>query len=148
MGRYALGDLPAVLMELPFRGPLDMAEALADHIEAAGLVPVVAHPERAEAVLGDFAAAERLSAGGRLLQVNATSLVGYHGPEREALGWRLLDEGLATLVASDGHRPARPPFLDGAFELARTRLGEGALALFDGRALLAAADRLDFAQRR
>ena len=82
--------------------------------------------------------------------MNATSLLGYHGPEREALGWRLVDEGLADLVASDGHRAARPPFLDEAFELAHARVGEGALALFDGRALagLAAADGLDLAQRR
>jgi protein-tyrosine phosphatase len=148
MNRYRLGDLPAVLMELPFRGSLALAEALADHVEAAGLVPVIAHPERAEAVVSDFGAAERLRERGRLLQVNATSLLGYHGPEREALGWRLIDEGLADLVASDGHRPARPPFLDEAFELARARVGEPALALFDGRALLAAPDRLDLAQRR
>lgn len=148
IGRYRLGDLPAVLMELPFRGPLHLAEALADHIEASGLLPVIAHPERAEAVHGDYGAAERLCSGGRLLQVNATSLLGYHGPEREALGWRLLDEGLATLVASDGHRPARPPFLDEAFARARARLGERTPSLFEGRALLAATDSLDLAQRR
>jgi protein-tyrosine phosphatase len=150
MNRYRLGDLPAVLMELPFGGPLMLAEALAEHIESAGLVPVIAHPERAEAVLSDVRAAKRFGEGGRLLQVNATSLLGYHGPEREALGWLLVDEGLASLVASDGHRAARPPFLDEAFEQAQARVGEAALALFDGRALpgLAAADSLDLAQRR
>jgi protein-tyrosine phosphatase len=151
MNSYRLGDLSAVLMELPFGGPLVLAEALAEHIEAAGLLPVIAHPERAEAVLSEVGAARRLAERGWLLQVNATSLLGYHGPEREALGWRLVEEGLARLVASDGHRTARPPFLDEAYELAQARVGEGALALFDGRALLdrrlAAADGLDLAQR-
>ena len=147
--RYRLGDLPAVLMELPFHGSLGLAEGLAEHIEGSGMKPVIAHPERAEAVLADFSAAERLRERGWLLQLNATSLLGYHGPEREAAAWRFVDERLADLVASDGHRPARPPFLDEVFELARARVGEGARPLFDGRAVLelAGPDRLDFAQR-
>lgn len=133
--RYRLADLPAVLLELPFHGSLRLAEALAAHVQASGLTPVVAHPERAEAFLADFAAAERLVERGWILQVNATSLLGYHGPEREAGAWRLVDEGLAGLVASDGHRAARPPHLDEAYELVRARVGEAADALFDGRAL-------------
>ena len=135
MARYRLGDLPAVLMEVPFHGSLGLAEALAEHIEASGLTPVIAHPERSEAVLEDFGAAERLRERSWRLQVNATSLLGYHGAEIEAAAWRLLDRGLADLVASDGHRRARPPFLDDAYLRVRARVGEGAGALFDGRAL-------------
>jgi len=150
MARYRLGDLPAVLMEVPFHGSLALAGALADHVEACGLTPVIAHPERADAVVEDASAAERLRGERRLLQLNATSLLGYHGPEIEASAWRLIDAGLGDLVASDGHRAARPPFLDDAFDLVRARVGERATALFDGRALtgLARADRLDLAQRR
>ena len=51
--RYRLDDLPAVLMELPFHGPLELAEALAERIQGSGLVPVIAHPERSEAVVAD-----------------------------------------------------------------------------------------------
>ena len=51
--RYRLDDLPAVLMELPFHGPLRLAEALAERIQGSGLVPVIAHPERSEAVVHD-----------------------------------------------------------------------------------------------
>jgi protein-tyrosine phosphatase len=150
--RYRLADLPAVLLELPFHGSLRLAEALVEHVQACGLTPVVAHPERAEAVLADVSAAERLVEKGCLLQVNATSLLGYHGPEREAGGWRLVTEGLAGLVASDGHRRARPPHLDEAYELVRARVGEAADGLFDGRRLgvnlVARGDRVDLAQRR
>lgn len=151
MERYRLGDLPAVLMEVPFHGSLRIAESLAGHIEAAGLTPVIAHPERAQALADDLGAAERLRGPDRLLQVNATSLLGYHGPAIEATAWRLVDEGLVDLVSSDGHRLARPPFLDDAYELVRARVGERATALFDGRALpgregLARRDRVDLAQ--
>jgi protein-tyrosine phosphatase len=148
--RFRLGDLPAVLMEVPFHGSLGLAERLAEQIEASGLTPVIAHPERAEAVLDDPGLAAGLHERGWLLQLNATSLLGYHGREIEANAWRLIDDGLADLVASDGHRRARPPQLDGAYGGVRARLGESAGALFDGRALwaLARGDGVDLAERR
>ena len=136
VARYRLGDLPAVLMELPFDGPLGLAERLAEEIEAAGLVPVVAHPERADAVRDDPGTAAAYAERGWLLQVNATSLLGAHGRAPERMGWLLVEGGSAALVASDGHRATRPPFLDGAYELVRARVGEErALALFAGAAL-------------
>jgi protein-tyrosine phosphatase len=146
--RYRLGDLQAVLMELPFAGPLGLAERLAEHIDAAGLTPVIAHPERADAVLDEPDRADALAERGWLLQVNGTSLLGYHGSDREALAWRLVERGLVAVVASDGHRQARPPFLDEAHRVARERLGEERVdALFDG-SRLPAADAVDLAERR
>ena len=148
--RYRLEGLEAVLMEVPFHGSLTLAERLAEHIEAAGLRPVIAHPERSERVLEAPSRAAGLRERGWLLQANATSLLGYHGPEIEAAAWGLVDGGLVDLVGSDGHRTARPPFLDQAYRLVRQRVGERANALFDGRALgveLPARDRVDLAQR-
>lgn len=133
---YTMGDLPAVLFELPFRGSLGLAEQLGLHIEEARLLPIVAHPERAEAVLERPGHVDRLRERGWLIQVNATSLLGYHGAEEETVAWRLIDAGLVDLVASDGHRRARPARLDSAYEVVRTRVGEErAIGLFDGSAL-------------
>jgi protein-tyrosine phosphatase len=140
--RYELEGTGAVLMEVPFHGPVDLLVALAEHVEAAGLQPVIAHPERTEAVLDDPSVAEQLAVRGWLLQVNATSLLGRHGPEPEELGWRFLDEGTAQLVASDGHRRTRPPHLDEAYALARKRLGDRADHLVDGSPLGLASARL------
>jgi protein-tyrosine phosphatase len=148
--RYRLGDLQAVLLEVPFHGSLALAERLAEHVEAHGLTPIIAHPERAESVRGTPGAADALRERDWLLQVNATSLLGYHGPEQAEEGWRLVEDGLADLVASDGHRAARPPFLDAAYDLVLGRAGaERANALFTGAALdeLVGADGLDLAQR-
>ena len=147
--RYRLGELAAVLMEVPFTGSLDLALRLAEHIEAAGLTPIVAHPERAEAILDRPEGMDAFRDRGWLLQANATSLLGYHGRACEAAGWRLVEEGAIDLVASDGHRAARPPFLDGAYELACARVGKpAARPLFDGSALLVARDSVDLPQRR
>ena len=113
-------------MEVPFHGPLALAERLAEHVEAHGLTPIVAHPERAESVRERPEAADAFRERGWLLQVNATSLLGYHGPEQAGEGWRLVEDGLADLVASDGHRSARPPFLDEAYEAAARAAWAGA----------------------
>lgn len=135
LGRYVLGETRFVLIEVPFAGPVDVLWRLVEEADRQALRPVIAHPERTEAVMADESVADSL--GERfLLQVNATSLLGRHGPTPAAIGWRLLEEGRAALVASDGHRQTRPPFLDEAYELAAERLGaERARSFFDGSPL-------------
>jgi protein-tyrosine phosphatase len=139
--RYVLEGTDRVLMEVPFTGPADLVFALGEHVERAGLIPVIAHPERTDAVLRDPFVADELAARWTL-QVNATSLLGRHGPEPEEVGWMLVERGLAAVVASDGHRATRPAHLDEAARLAERRLGPRAMSLFDGSALgLAATSR-------
>ena len=131
-----------VLVEMPFAGSADLLFALAEHIEAAGLRPAVAHPERTQAVLTEPEVAARVAERGWLIQVNGTSLLGKHGSGPEELAWRLVTEGQADLVASDGHRAGRPPHLDAAYELVQTRVGEEeAIRLFEGSALGLASPR-------
>ena len=133
--RYELERTGAVLMEVPFDGPADLLVRLAERAERQGLRPVIAHPERTEAVRERPALAWELARRGWLLQVNATSLLGQHDVEAEEIGWELLESGAAALVASDGHRTTRPAHLDRAYELACARLGRGATRCFDGSAL-------------
>ncbi len=133
--RYVLEGTDRVLMEVPFTGPADLVFALAEHVEAAGLRPVIAHPERTEAVLENPFVADELADRGWTLQVNSTSLLGRHGPEPEEIGWALVERGIAGIVASDGHRTTRPAELDAAYALAHERLGDDAIALFNGSAL-------------
>ena len=134
--RYVIEGTDFVLMEVPFIGPADELFALAELTESAGLRPVIAHPERTEAVLDRPALADELAARGWLVQVNATSLLGRHGEDAADLAWDLLEREMATIVGSDGHRPTRPPHLDEAYGLAVRRFGEGRAApWFDGSAL-------------
>ncbi|MFN8186848.1 MAG: CpsB/CapC family capsule biosynthesis tyrosine phosphatase [Gaiellales bacterium] len=138
LGRYRLSGLetPSVLIEFPFRGELELLSSVADHAEACGLRPVLAHPERVEAVLAQPDRALRFAERGWPIQVNASSLLGRHGPRPAEVGWWLVMDGHAALVASDGHRRNRPPYLDGAYAEVVRRLGEPrATALFDGSVL-------------
>lgn len=134
--RYELEGTERVLMEVPFAGDGAIVISLGQRAEAAGLVPVIAHPERSEAAVGDPGFLARLAARGWPLQVNASSLLGRHGLQVERIAWRLLERGEAALVASDGHRETRPPQLDEAWTVVAARLGEDvAWPLFDGSAL-------------
>jgi protein-tyrosine phosphatase len=133
--RYVLEGTRHILMEVPFAGPAGELLALAQHVEDAGLVPLIAHPERTEAVRERPELAHEL-ADRWPLQVNSTSILGRHGPESEELAWRLIEAGDVAVVASDGHRLTRPARIDDAYELVAVRVGEEeALPLFEGAAL-------------
>ena len=134
--RYALDGTNAVLIEVPFTGGARLLVEVCERLDEQGLQPVIAHPERAEAVLEQPSLPREFVERGWLLQVNSTSLTGRHGAETEALAWNLVDESLVALVGSDGHRGTRPARLDDAYTAVVARVGETqARSLFDGSAI-------------
>jgi protein-tyrosine phosphatase len=140
--RYALEGTDTVLVEVPFVGSARLLFAVAEHVEATGLTPLIAHPERTEAVQERPALAWELAERWPL-QLNSTSLLGRHGADSERLAWELIDSGEAAIVGSDGHRLARPARLDRAYELVCSRVGEeAARPLFDGSVLRLSRRRL------
>ena len=138
---FALAGSDGCLIEFPGawtreREPLQAVWADAERAERAGLVPVLAHPERCAEVTTHPERLAAFSARGWLLALNAQSLDGGHGAAAHAAAWRLLDAGAADLVASDAHSDGRPPQLDWAYDLVASRYGrERARPLFDGSAL-------------
>jgi len=102
--RFGLGgNRRYLLVEMPYAGwPLDL-EATVFDLGLRGFSCVVAHPERNHDVQ---ARPERLGAlveAGSLVQLTAASVDGRLGrPCREA-AFRLLDLGLAHMIASDAH---------------------------------------------
>jgi len=52
-------------------------------------------------------------------------LLGRNGDSAQATGWWMIDQGLCHLVASDGHRASRPPYLDRAFAAVAARITYG-----------------------
>jgi len=138
---YTLEGTRGVLIEFPgFWVDLDDAiEIIIDAgrvVEAAGLVPVLAHPERCRAVSDDPDCVRPLVERGWLLCANAPSFLGWHGETAERTVWQLLDAGQIALAASDGHTPRRPPALNDAYAAVCEWRGEAvARPLFTGSAL-------------
>jgi len=138
--RYVLEGTNAVLIEVPFTGSADLLIEICERMETQGLQPVIAHPERTQPVLERPSLARDFAERGWLLQVNGSSLTARHGPEIEGLAWGLVDDGLVSLVGSDGHRGTRPATLDDAYAATVVRVGETqARSLFDGSAIAVAA---------
>lgn len=136
--RWRLAGTDLVLVDGPDDIPMQHDAGILAYVErvvAAGLRPVVAHPERqAFRFDGDHHFAYALKAKGALLQVDSGSLLGCDGPAVAAEAHRLVAEGLADLVASDAHelgeadlRPVR--------DILRRRFGPDSDALLDGTTL-------------
>ena len=86
------------------------AQRCRDHIRTvleAGGVPVIAHPERYDAIQKDPQEARRWIRMGCLLQINKGSVFGSYGRGAKKAAIRMLDAGEVTFVGSDAHSPYR-----------------------------------------
>jgi protein-tyrosine phosphatase len=140
-----------VLLEAPLPGT-GTPEGLADsarELRERGFGVLIGHPERSPGLVRDPDAVDALLAAGDRLQVNASSLTGYHGAGARAAALELVAGGRAEVIASDAHQPrARAPRLGEAVEVLRR---EGVPAA-EAEALVGAAPRAlledGFAPRR
>ncbi len=98
-----LGSSDYLLTEFYF----DMPPAYMDHmlarLAAEGVRPVVAHPERYEAVQEQPEIAEGWVRAGYVLQMNKGSVLGRFGRSVGKTAFYLLSRGLIHLAASDAH---------------------------------------------
>ncbi len=116
--RYLLLEFPAWMV------PPGAAEVIF-RLQAAGLVPVIAHPERNDEIARRPELLEELVQRGCLVQVTAMSLTGGFGSAAHATATALLQAGLAHVIASDAHSyPWRPTGLSEAVAEAARVVGE------------------------
>jgi protein-tyrosine phosphatase len=104
--RFALaGSGRYLLLEFPYSGWPSGLEETVYALGLKGLVAVLAHPERnREVQAGPDRLAEAVRMGA-LVQLTAASLDGRIGRSSQATATRLLELGLAHLLASDAHTP-------------------------------------------
>lgn len=105
--------------------PQDLVERSIGRIQAAGLTPLLAHPERYPVIQRDPEWVERLIERGILMQINSHSLTGYHGAQAHETAELLIQRRIAHVIASDSHssgrrNPAIRAALERAAEIAGT----------------------------
>ena len=133
-----------VLVELPFFGHPDYVEPALSDIQASGITPVLAHPERIELVQRDPDLLRAFVERGMLTQVTAGSVTGLFGDEVKRVTHGLLRRGLVHILASDTHAPAGPrsptllPGMEAAAEIvggekARAMVLDTPRAVIEGR---------------
>lgn len=91
------------LVEFFFDDSVENMTSCLRAIQGAGINPVVAHPERYNAIQNHKDLAERWVKMGILLQINTGSIYGQLGKRVKKAAVRILDDGLASLVATDAH---------------------------------------------
>ncbi len=122
-----------LLLEAPLFGDETDLDAAAEELRRRGFDVLIGHPERSP--MTPPSVIRRQVARGSILQLNASSLTGDHGPEAQRVAIELARSGLPFLVASDAHSPSRPPQLTTAAEAL-------AAAGIDAAAIRAAVDLL------
>jgi protein-tyrosine phosphatase len=92
---------------------------------AAGYVPIITHPERLSWIDSHYDTFQRLAHAGVWMQLTAGSVLGLFGRSPQRRSFRLLEDGLAHIIASDAHDlKRRQPVLRPAFEALAARYGE------------------------
>ncbi len=116
-----------ILLELPDSHiPVGVLKAI-DMFIRAGYLPMIAHPERNKEVMRNVKRLEPLLKAGCLVQLTAASVCGKFGAPAHKTSLQLLDNGWATVVATDAHNLAhRPPIMAAARAALDEMFGEEA----------------------
>ena len=124
-----------LLVEPPHHVPPPRLEESIFELMAAGLVPVITHPERLSWVEDHYEVFVRLAERGAWMQLTAGALTGRHGRRPKYWAERFIDDGHCMILATDAHHPQRrPPLLAEAREAAARRVGaEEAALMVQGR---------------
>ncbi len=132
-------DTRAFLIELP---PALVPPGLAERLftfRRAGKVPVLAHPERYQALWDNDDLARTLRSN-CAFQIDLGAVGGFHGKRETKAARHLLESGLATCVATDAHQVGDVQQAAAGLAWIKKKLGSAAIdRLFDHapRAILA-----------
>jgi len=125
--KYTINGKQYLLVECPDFHIGQHTEKVLQGMVDAGIVPIVAHPERNPVLRQKLTRVEEWVELGCLMQVTAMSITGGFGGSAKTASQRLLDQGLVHIVASDAHDPVnRHPNLTEARQAVVSRCGEDA----------------------
>lgn len=102
-----IGETSYCLTEFYFDEDYQFMNRMLHRLAEAGYRPVVAHPERYRAIQQQPMVLERWFGRGYVLQLNKGSILGAFGSRVQQTAARILDAGLAHIIASDAHSATR-----------------------------------------
>jgi protein-tyrosine phosphatase len=125
--RYTIAGTDYLLVELSdFSAPPIASQGL-HKLLAAGIVPIITHPERNPALQGDPRRVLEWVENGCLVQVTANSLTGKWGRRAQDTAEWLMKRAVVHILATDAHGiDSRPPILSQARLVAEKILGKSA----------------------
>ncbi len=116
-----------LLLEFPHSHVPVGSDKLVEWLQAHGVQPMIAHPERNKDIMRELARLEPFVRAGCLVQLTADAVAGGFGAEAKQRAQEMLERGWVTVLASDAHdTDARPPRLRAGLAAAAQILGESA----------------------
>jgi protein-tyrosine phosphatase len=113
--RYTINNHSYLMVELPDLVIVETAANVLYRLRAAGMIPVITHPERNIVLQSRLDTLREWVKDGCLVQVTGQSLLGRFGKDAERAAGTLLQRDLVHFIASDAHDcEDRPPRLDKA----------------------------------
>ncbi len=100
--RYLLVDFPEAVNFFEIQNAMGQLQRMGYH-------PVLAHTERYRCLFTHMGWVREFVQGGGIVQINASSVLGTWGSMAKIQWKRLVREGLAHIVSSDGHNLSRRP---------------------------------------
>lgn len=120
-----LGHSRFLLLEPPHHVAPPRFEESVFQLLAAGIVPVITHPERLTWIETHYPKMAALVEGGAWMQITSGSLTGRFGRRPKYWAERMVDERLVHILATDSHHiHKRPPLLAEGRDAAAKRCGE------------------------
>lgn len=120
-----LGHSRFLLLEPPHHVAPPRLEESVFQLLAAGIVPVITHPERLTWIETQYSKMVSLVNGGAWMQITSGSLTGRFGRRPKYWAERMVDERLVHILATDSHHiDKRPPYLAEGRDAAARRCGE------------------------
>lgn len=102
--RLTINSSRYILIEFNFRNlKIRKIYDYLNEIIDAGLVPIIAHPERYEFFQFDYDAVNSLAKNGVIFQINASSLASLDGLQEFELAYSMAYNGLASFIGTDAH---------------------------------------------
>jgi protein-tyrosine phosphatase len=116
-----------MLVEPPESLPAKTVTLVCARLRAAGLRPILTHPERYAFLQGRERHIEAWVEDGILMQITGGSLLGHFGSAARKTAERLIARGHVHFLASDAHDPIRrSPDLSEVYRLVEDRWGSAA----------------------
>ena len=115
-----------ILIELPFGFYPYYTKDVLHEIQSIGLIPIIVHPERNVAIQKDISLAVSLNDMGVFLQIDSGSIEGIFGYESELTSNIILQQGLASFIATDAHSNigSRMPIISRSVAIASQMIGD------------------------
>ncbi len=139
-----LADTPYLLLELPSGTVPAYTTSIINQLQAEGVTPVIAHPERNRGIAEKPERLERLVRAGALAQITAGSVAGSFGKNIQKLSFQLMEANLIHFYGSDAHNTTvRPPLFEKGLDvLEKKKLGEYADFVLDNNECLLKNERI------